>query len=100
MTAPGMEATPLSCAATSFLMKLIFSRLRRQGECGQRHNWRGGPVITQKTVVRAPARAAEWSVARVREPRQLAYAMLTSCRSRLGELSCRRRRGVERGDSR
>ncbi len=23
MTAPGMEATPLSCAATSFLMKLI-----------------------------------------------------------------------------
>ena len=78
MTAPGLEVTPLSCAGTCFLMKVIFSKLPRQGECGQRHNWRGEPVITQKTVVRAPARADEWSVARAREPRQLAYAMLTS----------------------
>ena len=78
MTAPGLEATPLSCAATSFLLNMIFSKLRRQGECGLCHNWRGEPVITQNTVVRAPARADEWSVAWAREPRQLAYAMLTS----------------------
>jgi hypothetical protein len=59
-------------------MKMIFIKLRRQGECGLCHNWRGEPVMAQNTVVRAPARAAEWSVARVRESRQLAYAMLTS----------------------
>ena len=77
MTAPGwMPSAQL--AATRLLMKMIFSKLRRQDECGLRHIWRGEPVITQNTVVRAPARAGEWSVARARESRQLAYAMLTS----------------------
>jgi hypothetical protein len=31
MTAPGLEATPLSCAATSFLLNMIFSRFAAKG---------------------------------------------------------------------
>ena len=43
MTAPGwMPSAQL--AATRLLMKMIFSKLRRQDECVLCHNWRGEPV--------------------------------------------------------
>jgi hypothetical protein len=36
---------PAASPATSLLMKTIFSKLCRQGQCRQRHNWRGEPAI-------------------------------------------------------
>jgi hypothetical protein len=38
------------------IMKTIFSKLLRLEKCGQRHNWRGEPVIVHNAEVRAPER--------------------------------------------
>jgi hypothetical protein len=44
------------------IMKTIFSKLCRQEKCGQRHNWRGKPVIGQNTLVRTPEGGREAAV--------------------------------------